>query len=119
MNGQGKPHAVHHYHTKAGQPLSTTLGAQAERIEPGFTTEQTQDSSSFLYHCFDGRGDSIVESSSGERRVLSWELGDTFAVPAWSKVQHVNRSETQPAYLVSFHDGPFLDLLELRPPSAP
>lgn len=116
LDAQPGDHAVYHYRTKAGQPLSTTIGVQAERVAPGASTATLQDSNSYLYHCYEGRGHSVVESPAGERVVFNWVARDTFAVPAWSKVVHVNESTTEPAYLVAAHDGPFLDLLGLRPP---
>ncbi|POR30986.1 Uncharacterized protein TPAR_08792 [Tolypocladium paradoxum] len=118
LDGQNKDHAIYHYRAKGDKPLSTTLGVQAERIGPGVPTETMQDSSSFIYHCYEGRGHSIVESPSGERVTFNWVSRDTFAVPSWSKLRHVNGSSSEPAYLVGVHDGPFLDLLGLRPPKA-
>lgn len=109
------PHAIYHYKTTGGKALSTTLGVQAERIDGGLTTDTKQDSSSFIYHCYEGRGCSLVESPEGVKEKFNWEMGDTFAVPAWSKVQHVNHC-AEAAYLVAVHDGPFLDGLGLRRP---
>lgn len=116
LNSNGEDHAVHHYKTKDGKPLSTTLGMQAEHISPGKQSKVCQNSSSFIYHCYEGVGHTTVESPSGERYVFNWESRDTFAVPAWSKIQHFNDSNTKHAYLVAVNDGPFLDLLGLRHP---
>ncbi|KID91884.1 RmlC-like jelly roll fold protein [Metarhizium guizhouense ARSEF 977] len=107
------PHVTYHYKTTDGEALSTTLGVQAERVNAGVTTEIMQDTSSFIYHCYEGKGYSVIESSVGATEKLYWEKGDTFAVPAWSKVQHVNEG-ADAAYLVAVHDGPFLDRLGLR-----
>ncbi|KAK8932410.1 hypothetical protein H634G_04877 [Metarhizium anisopliae BRIP 53293] len=107
------PHVTYHYKTTDGNALSTTLGVQAERVNAGVTTEIMQDTSSFIYHCYEGKGYSVIESSVGATEKLSWETGDTFAVPAWSKVQHVNEGAGA-AYLVAVHDGPFLDRLGLK-----
>ncbi|KAK3307760.1 putative gentisate 1,2-dioxygenase [Chaetomium strumarium] len=118
LDGAGVPHATHHYRTPDGKHLSTTIGMQAERIAAGCTTEVSQHSSSFLYHCFEGTGKTIVEppNGNGERVVLEWKTRDTFAVPAWSRIQHVNTSATEPAYLVAVNDRPFLELLGLTKP---
>lgn len=110
-------YVTYHYKTHGGQPLSTTLGVQAERINAGVTTNIMQDSNSFIYHCYEGKGYSILESPRGVKEKFDWEMGDTFAVPAWSKVQHVNVAK-EAAYLVAVHDGPFLDRLGLRIPEA-
>jgi len=117
LDVQPGDHAVYHYRNYAGKPLAGTLGAQAERISPNTTTTATQDIRSFIYHCYAGQGYSMVETVSGETIRLGWTSRDTFAVPAWSKVVHVNDSETEQAYLVGMHDGPFLDALALRRPS--
>ncbi|KEY66392.1 hypothetical protein S7711_05826 [Stachybotrys chartarum IBT 7711] len=116
LDAQKGNHAIHHYKNKDGMPLSTTLGVQAERIAAAASSSQSQDSSSFIYHCVEGRGRTVVEPPSGEKMTFSWTSKDTFAIPAWSKVQHFNDSTSEPAYLVAVNDGPFLDLLGLRHP---
>ncbi|KAK2608742.1 hypothetical protein QQS21_002731 [Conoideocrella luteorostrata] len=110
-------HATYHYKASNGDALSATLGARAERINSGTETEVIQDSNSYIYHCYEGRGYSVIESpeSGVKDKFLRWESKDTFAVPAYSKFRHVNES-SEAAYLVAFHDGPFLDRLELRRP---
>lgn len=108
-------HVVYHYKNKHGKPLSTTLGMQAERLAPGASSDVARDSSSFIYHCVEGRGHTVIEAPNGEKVTFEWGSRDTFAVPAWSRIQHVNESE-EAAYLVAVNDGPFLDLLELRHP---
>lgn len=89
---------------------------QAERISPSKSSKLSQDSSSYIYHCYEGKGHTVIEAPSGERQAFSWESRDTFAVPAWSKIQHFNDSDTDNAYLVAVNDGPFLDALGLRHP---
>lgn len=110
-----KPHSVYHYKRIDGRSLSTTLTMQAERISGKASTGVSQDSSSFIYHIVEGSGKTYLETATGEQRSFSWSSKDTFAIPAWTKIQHVNESLT-PAYLVAANDGPFLDLLELRRP---
>lgn len=117
LNEEGTPHAVYHYTLKDGRPLSTTLTMQAERIDAGYTTEPVQESASFIYHCYEGKGRTIISPPSGKDYTFSWTTKDTFAVPAWSKIQHINDSET-PAYLVAASDRPFLDSLGLRRPTS-
>ncbi|ATY63503.1 jelly roll fold domain containing [Cordyceps militaris] len=113
-------YSIFHYRDSKGRPLSTTIGVQAERLGPSSISKPSQEVSSFLYHCYKGLGHTIVTPPKGEKLVLHWRGRDTFAVPAWSKVQHFNESMTEPAYLVGFHDGPFIDNLGLRasPPTA-
>lgn len=112
LNAQSVPHAIYHYSKKTGEPLSTTLGVQAERIDAGHTTKRSQESCSFIYHCYSGKGRTIVDPPSGERMAIEWTSKDTFAIPAWSTIQHINES-TNRAYLVAVSDRPFLDLLGL------
>lgn len=88
---------------------------QAERLAVGASAE-SQDSSSFIYHCVEGKGRTTIETPGQEKVTFEWVSRDTFAVPAWSKIQHVNDSEGEPAYLVAVNDAPFLDLLGLRHP---
>lgn len=116
FQSQSGGHVIYHYKTKDGRPLSTTLGMQAERISPRTSSKVMQDSSSFIYHCYEGKGHTLIETPSGEHHTFGWESKDTFAVPTWSKIQHFNESDTEEAYLVAVNDSPFLDLLGLRRP---
>ncbi|KAI9162787.1 Gentisate 1,2-dioxygenase [Paramyrothecium foliicola] len=117
LDSQKGAYAVHHYKKKKdGSQLSTTLGVQAERLAPGASSDVLQDSSSFIYHCIEGKGRTTVEPPSGESQVFEWSSQDTFAVPAWSKIQHFNDSSSEPAYLFAGNDNPFIDLLGLRRP---
>lgn len=118
LDSQSASHAVYHYRTSEGSPLSTSLGVQAERISGSTFTDLSRDSCSYIYHCYEGRGHTIVEPPSGGLVVIKWVSKDTFAVPAWSKIQHFNESRTEVAYLVAIHDGPLLDSLGLRRPKS-
>lgn len=115
LEAQDSKHATYHYKKKNGSPLSTTLGMQAERLAPGASASY-QDSSSFIYHCVEGKGRTAIEAPGQKQVTFEWGSRDTFAVPAWSKIEHFNDSESEPAYLVAVNDGPFLDLLGLRHP---
>lgn len=115
LDANPSSHAVYHYTVGSGKPLSTTLGVQAERIQGATETAVQQDSSSYLYHCYEGKGRTAITPPNGPLETIEWETRDTFAIPAWSKVQHFNES-SEPAYLVAVHDGPFLDTLGLRRP---
>ncbi|KAH7014173.1 RmlC-like cupin domain-containing protein [Microdochium trichocladiopsis] len=113
-----KNHAVHHYvSSRTGKPLSATLGAQAERIAAGSSSEASQSQCSFMYHVYEGKGRSTITTpATGETVEYSWQARDTFVVPAWAKVQHFNDSEEEPAYLVAVHDRPMLENLGLIKP---
>ncbi|TKW53829.1 Gentisate 1,2-dioxygenase [Colletotrichum tanaceti] len=116
LDAQDGPYAVHHY-TVHGKPLSPILGAQAERIGGHHTTDEVREQASFLYHCYEGRGRTIVEPPTGPRVVFRWSARDTFAVPAWSRIQHVNE-DSAPAYLVAVSDRPLLNSIGLVKPQA-
>ncbi len=91
---------------------------QAERIAAGHITEAVQEQSSFLYHCYEGSGRTIVEPPNGERIIFEVDVKDTFAVPAWSKIQHINDLKETAAYLVGVNDQPFINLLGLLRPTS-
>lgn len=116
LNEDESPHAIYHYKNAAGGPLSTTLAVHAERIVGGHTTEESQEQCSFMYHCYSGDGQTVVNPPNGKVEIFTWTSRDTFVVPAWSKVQHHNMSEEK-AYLVAISDRPLLDLLHLQRPS--
>ncbi|KAK2029221.1 gentisate 1,2-dioxygenase [Colletotrichum zoysiae] len=114
LRAQEGPYAIHHYENN-GKPLSPILGAQAERIDGNHTTGEVREQASFLYHCYEGRGQTIVEPPAGPRVVFEWTARDTFAVPAWSRVQHINQGSTT-AYLVAVSDRPLLSSIGLIKP---
>ena len=103
---------MHHY-SSDGAPLSTTLGAQAEMIEAGQQTAESQESISFMYHIYEGVGQTTILSPGGKSEVIDWEANDTFSVPAWSKISHLNKSDKNPAYIFAVTDRPLLDNLGL------
>ncbi|KAI0886962.1 gentisate 1,2-dioxygenase [Annulohypoxylon maeteangense] len=111
---QKGPHTVYHY-TSKGKPLSTTIGAQAERIDGHYSTTQRQESCSFMYHCYEGEGRTEIETPEGSVESINWASKDTFVVPAGSTVKHVNTSAER-AYLVAFTDRPLLENLGLMKP---
>lgn len=106
--------AVFQYTNADGKPLSNILGVQAERLDAGAVAE-SREACSYIYHCYEGQGRTEIETPAGQKVTFEWRSRDTFAVPAWSKVKHMNESG-ETAYLVACHDGPFLDCLGLRRP---
>lgn len=113
-------YSIYHYTLANGRPLSTTIGMQAERIAAGHTTNVLQHPSSFLYHCYEGKGLTVVEEPVGggirsevKITTLSWRSRDTFVVPAAARIRHINTSATETAYLVAANDRPFLNNLSL------
>ncbi|KAF5234714.1 hypothetical protein FANTH_12066 [Fusarium anthophilum] len=113
LDADKSDYSIYHYKLSNGKPLSTFLGVQAERLSPGATVE-SQESQSYLYHCYEGKGRTELVTPTGETMTFTWEARDTFAVPSWCKVKHINGSKTEQAYLVACHDGPFLECLGIQ-----
>lgn len=86
-----------------GGEISATVGASALRLAAGASTVPLRETTSAIYHVFEGAGTSSV----GER-VLEWKRGDTFAVPAWHLARHV-AGGSGTAYLFRYDDRPLVD----------
>lgn len=106
------PYAVHHYSRKGKAHLSDTISIQAERVAAGYTTASLQETCSLIYHIKSGEGKSTVVTVDGKATEIEWKDKDTFAVPAWSQIQHTC-SSSGPAYLVAINDRPMLESLGL------
>jgi gentisate 1,2-dioxygenase len=105
-------HRIHHYRSRSGKHLSATLSAQAEMIAAKHTTS-IQETCSFIYHCYEGEGQTIVTTPSGRRTKIDWVAKDTFAIPAWSTVQHINKS-SKVSFLFAINDRPLVESLGLE-----
>lgn len=81
-------------------------------IESGHATLVTQETCSFIYHIYEGEGQSLVKTPSGAETKIDWVAKDTFTVPAWSEVQHSNMCSTA-AYLFAINDRPLVESLGL------
>ncbi len=111
LKAQSGTHRIHNY-GKDGKHLSNTLSAQAEMIEAGHTTAVHQETCSFIYHCYEGEGQTSVKSPNGKESRIDWVAKDTFTVPAWSEIQHMNKGSTD-AYLFAINDRPLVESLGL------
>lgn len=112
LDGSNLPYAVHHYSRKGKRHLSDTISAQAERLVAGYTTASQQETCSFLYHVRSGEGMSSLVTAGGEKIEIQWKEKDTFAVPAWCRIQHTCLSP-EAAYLFAVNDRPMLESLGL------
>ncbi|GLA45528.1 hypothetical protein AnigIFM63604_005340 [Aspergillus niger] len=110
LDGANLPYAVYHYKSKGKSYLSDTISAQAERLSPGYITVPRRETCSFLYHVKCGKGYSKLVTAEGEALEIEWKEKDTFAVPAWCRVQHVCLPG-EPAYLFAINDRPMLESL--------
>lgn len=112
LDSQDGHHATFHYRkegSKAGQPLSLTIGGQAERIDANSESPSIRESCSFVYHCFEGSGSTTLALADGTSTEVQWSKGDTFAVPAWTARVHKGGNER--SYLFAINDLPLLQNL--------
>jgi gentisate 1,2-dioxygenase len=59
--------------------LSRTLGAQAERINTSCSSPQRQESASYVFHVYEGKGRTVFDTGA----VVEWNACDTFVIPSW------------------------------------
>jgi gentisate 1,2-dioxygenase len=76
-------------------------------------TTSSQETCSFIYHCYEGEGQTIVTTPSEETTKIDWVAQDTFAIPAWSTVQHINKSPAA-SFLFAMNDRPLVESLGLE-----
>ena len=100
------------YRNKAGEYISKTLGAHAERIKAGKESPPRHDTCSYVYHVQSGSGKTTIGLYDGSTRTVEWDKSDTFAVPAWSTVSHL-ASTAQDVYLFALSDMPLLERLSM------
>jgi gentisate 1,2-dioxygenase len=81
-------------------------------IEAGHTTAVAQETCSFIYHVYEGEGQTIVKTPRGTETRIDWVGKDTFTVPAWSELQHINKGSAA-AYLFAINDRPLIESLGL------
>ena len=114
LDSQSGCHAIHHYRHASGSHLSKTLSAQAERHAAGSTTPWSRETTSFVYHVYEGDGYSelqVRDSDAVEK--VNWRAGDVFSVPAWTRIRHVCTQSSGSAYLFAINDRPMLESLGL------
>lgn len=92
--------------SESAKPLSRTMGGQAERVDADTTSTPMRESCSFVYHCYEGRGSTVLKLANGGEETIQWQRGDTWAVPAWS--ERVHRAVGERAYLFAVTDEPLL-----------
>lgn len=107
-------YAIYHYRHEDGSHLSKTLSAQAERIAAGTVSKRKRETTSFVYHVYEGKGYSTILLPDGEtEQVVEWKSRDTFTVPAWAQVSHTCYQEAGQAYLFAVNDRPMVEALGL------
>lgn len=108
LDKQGGDYARYRYTLPGGVHLSKVIGACAERIAKGTISPVQRETSSKVFHVYQGKGYSIVSGEGQKEERLDWETADTFAVPHWRKVQHF-AEDGEDAYLFSFNDRPLME----------
>jgi gentisate 1,2-dioxygenase len=76
-------------------------------------TTSSQETCSFIYHCYEGEGLTIVTTPNGQQTNIDWVAKDTFAIPAWSTIQHINKS-SEASFLFAINDRPLVESLGLE-----
>ena len=84
-----------------GGPVMPTIACHIQMLRPGEATRAHRHTAGAIYHVVQGRGRSVVNGQT-----LEWEDKDVFAVPGWNYHEHANASDTEPAVLFSFTEGP-------------
>lgn len=85
-----------------------TMSCWVQMLRGGEETRTHRHNSSSVYHCFRGRGVTMV---NGEE--FHWRQGDCFVVPLWSWHSHKNLEKDEEAILFSMNDLPVLKALKL------
>ncbi len=99
---------LYEYLDASGGPTLPTLACQVQNLPSGFATSTRRRTSSAVYFVLHGEGATMVDGQE-----LAWSQNDCFAVPNWTRHQHINRSKSQDAILFSVHDTPVLRALGL------
>ena len=100
------------YHQSGEEYISATLGAHAERVKAGARSTSRRDTCAYIYHVQSGSGKSVVTKANGEVKTVTWEKNDTFAVPAWSLIDH-SANDDSDAYFFVLSDRPLLESLQM------
>jgi gentisate 1,2-dioxygenase len=89
-------------------PVLPTLNCFVHAVAPGERSVRRQETPTAIYHVLRGHGVTVV---NGEE--LAWQERDTFCVPAWAAVEHVNGSDAEPAVLFRYDNRSLYEHLGL------
>jgi gentisate 1,2-dioxygenase len=112
LDSKPGPWALEHYRDASGNYISSTMGAHAERLEASQQSAPRRDTCSYIYHVKSGSGKSNITKANGESDTVEWEVHDTFAVPAWSRIVHT-ANPGEGVYLFVLSDRPLLERLNM------
>lgn len=71
-------------------PTMPTIQLMMERLPSGMRTRRQRSTINRIFCCVEGSG----ATSAGDHR-FEWTRGDTFAVPCWTKFQHIATTDAQ------------------------
>ena len=91
-----------------GGHVMPTIGCRIQMLRPGFHTRAHRHSYASVFHVFRGSGSTIVDGVQ-----IDWSQGDFVALPPLSWHEHLNRSDSEPAFLYSSIDEPVIEALNL------
>lgn len=91
-----------------GESVMPTMDFYAQMLRPGEETVSHRHTSSTVYCCLEGNGETVID---GE--VFEWSRNDTLAVPTWAWHQHRNLNSDAPAFLYAVSDKPAAKALRL------
>jgi gentisate 1,2-dioxygenase len=81
-------------------PTMPTMQLTMERLAVGARTRRQRSTANRIFCCVEGSGETVA----GDKR-LTWQRGDTFAVPCWTKFEHTAAADAQ---LFSMSDEPLM-----------
>jgi gentisate 1,2-dioxygenase len=99
-----EPLEVDYVNPETGQSCLPTLGFTAMRLRTGERQASPLRSSSAAFHVVQGNGRSTVDG-----REFTWDAGDTFSAPPFSRVEH--EAHGSHAHLIRVHDRPLQEKL--------
>lgn len=102
-------HIMRYANPLTGGWAMQTMGAQMQRLAPGFHYRAHRHTGNVVYNVAQGRGCSII---GGQR--FDWQEHDIFCVPSWVWHEHVNLDPAGEAFLFSFNDFPVMEALGAR-----
>jgi gentisate 1,2-dioxygenase len=100
-------HILEFVNPVSGGSVMPTMGAQIQRLEPGFAGAAHRHTGNVIYTVAKGTGHSIIQGKQ-----FAWKENDIFVVPAWAWHEHHNDSSTDDVVLFQFNDFPTIKALD-------
>ena len=91
-----------------GGPLTPAMDFSMQMLRAGERTKSHRHTSSTVYTCLEGSGQTIVGETT-----IEWRENDSFAIPPWAWHQHTNPRSDDRALLYSVSDAPLAQKLGL------